>query len=62
MANLVQYAKFGCKWRYNELATLNINVIKEDVETFFGNADLPQLMISSVVDVSSVCTSPHRVN
>ena len=49
MANLVPSAKPVNRWGPYELIAFNINVVSEEVETFFGNADLPQLTVSSVV-------------
>ena len=47
--NLSQSAKPGRKWGMNELFTFNINVINVNVQTFFGNAILPQPMVSSAI-------------
>jgi len=49
MANAVRSAKPGDRWGINELIAFNINVVREDVETFFGSADLPQLAVSPVI-------------
>ena len=48
MANVVRFAKPGNRWGPYELFAFNINIVSEEVETF-GNADLPQLTVSSVV-------------
>ena len=49
MADIVRSAKPGVRWGPHDLLAFNLNVVREDVETFFGNADLPQLTVSSVV-------------
>jgi hypothetical protein len=49
MANLIRSAKSGSNWGINELIAFNIEVVDVDAATFFGNATLPQPMVSSVI-------------
>jgi hypothetical protein len=49
MANVVRTAKSGDRWGPYELIAFNINVVSEDIGAFFGNADLPQLTVSSAI-------------
>jgi hypothetical protein len=41
MANLIRSVKAGSDWTETELCAYNIEVISENVATFFGNVDLP---------------------
>jgi hypothetical protein len=41
MANLIRSVKAGSDWTETELCAYNIEVVSENVATFFGNADLP---------------------
>ena len=49
MANLIRSAKSGSKWGMNELIAFNIEVVDVDAGTFFGNAMLPEPIVSSVI-------------
>ncbi|KJA20071.1 hypothetical protein HYPSUDRAFT_68851 [Hypholoma sublateritium FD-334 SS-4] len=42
MANLTRSAKSGSAWTPNDLRAFNIQVIREDTESFFGMANLPK--------------------
>lgn len=41
MANLIRLAKSGSEWTPNDLRAFNIQVVREDSESFFGTANLP---------------------
>ena len=41
MANVVRFAKPGNRWGPYELFAFNINIVSEEVETFFGNVACP---------------------
>lgn len=41
MATLIRSAKSGSAWTPNDLRAFNIQVLREDIQTFFGMADLP---------------------
>ena len=46
MANIIRSPKHGRDWTKNDLRAYNIEVVSENVATFFGNADLPPPNIS----------------
>ena len=46
MANIIRSPKHGRDWTKNDLRAFNIEVVSENVATFFENADLPPPNIS----------------
>ncbi|KAK0221372.1 hypothetical protein IW262DRAFT_1373266 [Armillaria fumosa] len=49
MANIVRSAKSGSDWTVNELLAYNINVVDEDVATFFGLPNLPAPTVDPII-------------
>ena len=49
MATLIQSVKSGSDWGQNELRAYNIQVVNEDLITFFGTGQLPPPTVHTVV-------------
>ena len=49
MANIIRSPKHGSDWTENELRAYNIEVVPENVATFFGNPNLPPPTVSPAI-------------
>jgi hypothetical protein len=52
MAQTIRSAKSGSEWTRNELRAYNIQVVADNVATFFGNPDLPRLSVRQAILVN----------
>lgn len=49
MSHINRSAKSGSKWTVNELAAFNIDVVAQDVPTFFGDPALPESTVDPLI-------------